>query len=510
MNKIFITKNEDIASVVEKVLEAKDDALVLVIPKASRLLSSLANFHLLKREADAVGKKILIESVEEQVLALAKASGLEAVNPFFSGARRPISDIVSRASGPSRFEAEPEEIAAEEPGAAPEPARPRRRLCLRFRRKKALILGGSGIALILIGVAAANWLPRAEITVVRKKHAWSAEKQIAADKRIAGVLVETLQIPAQLFEERRNVRLSFPASLRKPVRRTAQGTVTLYNAYSSERQTLVENTRLLTPEGKLFRLTRAVTIPGAKIEDGEIIPSTLTAKVAADKPGEEYNIGPVSRFSIPGFQGSPRYQGFYASSDAPMTGGFVGEAALPSEDDLKRGREEIARTLRDMLSGFLTGQLPKDFTVPEGGTQFNIVKETIIEETDGKGKFSIFAEAEMRMLAYREADLKALAAGLARKELGEEMEPVEFSFSLGEVTADFGAGQLTLPVRYQGIFAEHIDPGLFRERAAGKTEGDLRTLVAALPGFESARISLWPFWVTRVPEEAARIDVEIE
>ena len=131
MNKIFVTKNEDIASVVEKVLETGDESIVLVIPKASRLLGSLANFHLVKREADSVGKKILIESVDEQILALAKASGLEAVNPFLSGPRRPVSDIVSRgaASDAVRLEREP---AAERQRAVlplgedrPHPERPR-------------------------------------------------------------------------------------------------------------------------------------------------------------------------------------------------------------------------------------------------------------------------------------------------------------------------------------------------------------------------------------------------
>lgn len=523
MNKIFVTKNEDIASVVEKTLDAKDDALMLVIPKASRLLGSLANFHLLKREADAVGKKILVESVDEQILALAKASGLEAVNPFLSGPRRPVSDIVSRGitsdfappSQPhygSKLRSKPSDaLAVPETATAPTASeRPRRRFRISFGRKKALVMGGIAAALALAAIAAAAWLPRAEITIVRKKHPWNTSESVVADKRVASVVPAALQIPAQLFEERRNVRLSFPASGRKPVERKATGIVTLFNAYSSERQSLVQNTRLLTPEGKLFRLVRAVTVPGAKIEEGKIIPFSLSVEVIADKPGEDYNIGPVSRFTIPGFQGSPKYQGFYAESKAPMNGGYIGEVALPSVEDLTKGREEIARTLRDMLTGFLTSQLPKDFTVPDGGMQFRIAKETIIDETDAEGKFSIFAEAEMKMLAFREADLTTLAVAKAGKELGEEVEAVELSLSLGKVTANFDAGRLELPVSYQGVFAEHIDPGLFRERAAGKTENDLRTLVAALPGFESARISLWPFWVTRVPAKVERIDVKIE
>ncbi len=555
MEKIFVTKNEDIASVVEKVLETGDESIVLVIPRASRLLGSLANFHLVKREADSVGKKILIESVDDQILALAKASGLEAVNPFLSGPRRPVSDIVSRSvvSDAGRPAREPEgegrpqfasrlrsklrrnaptpsadgshkELPAEAgipveemPGPEPLPAetgssrRPRLYAGVRaWGWKRLLKLAVLGAVVIAAVATAGIVLPRADITVTRKKQSWSLEETITAATRVAAVSPAALQVPAQLFLENRNVRLSFPASGRKTVERKAAGTATVYNAYSSEKQSLVASTRLLTPEGKIFRLVKGITVPGARVEEGKIISSSIDVEVIADKPGADYNIGPVSRFTIPGFQGSPKYQGFYAESKAPMTGGFIGEVALPSPEDLVKGREEITRTLKDMLSGFLRSQLPKEFMAPEGGTRFRIVKETVIDDTDEEGKFSIFAEAEMKMLAFRESDVKALAVALARKEEGEETEPVEFTLSFGAVSADFDAGRLQIPTTYQGVFAEHIDPGLFRERAAGKSEADLRTLIATLPGFESAKISLWPFWVRRVPSNVERVDVKIE
>lgn len=534
MQKIFVIKNEDIASVVEKVLAAGDVSLVLVIPKASSLLGSLANFHLLKREADSVGKKILIESVDEQILALAKASGFEALNPFLSGPRRPVSDIVSRDVMPSGMKSErvvdtearprfasrfPKDASRARARAhaddgeatlAPAPREPKTVRRLRWGGRMALLFGVAGVLVLAVGLAAMVWLPRAEITVIRKKHAWNFEGKLTADTRAAGVLPADRVVPAQRFLEKRNARLSFPASGRKMVERKATGVVTIYNAYSSEPQSLVQTTRLLTPEGKLFRLAKSIAVPGARVEEGKIIPSSIEAGVIADKPGADYNIGPVSRFTIPGFKGSPKFQGFYAESKAPMAGGFVGEAALPTAEDLTKGREEIARTLRDALNGFLRGQLPNDFTVPEGGTRFNIVRETVFDEADEQGKFSIFAEAEMNLLAFRETDARTLALVLARSELGEEMEPVEFTLSFGTISANFDAGRLELPLTYRGTFAEYLDPGLFRSQAAGKSEADLRTLVAALPGFESAKISFWPFWVTHVPSNVKRINVHIE
>ncbi|MEK7076844.1 MAG: hypothetical protein AAB967_01285, partial [Patescibacteria group bacterium] len=96
MMKIFIGKEEEAAGVAEKIAAAQDTDVVIVVPKDAALKRSLNNFHLLKREADALKKKITIESVDGEVLALAKASGLENIHAFFKTGRtsNAFSDIV--------------------------------------------------------------------------------------------------------------------------------------------------------------------------------------------------------------------------------------------------------------------------------------------------------------------------------------------------------------------------------------------------------------------------------
>ena len=67
------------------------------------------------------------------------------------------------------------------------------------------------------------------------------------------------------------------------------GEVTLHNEYNRD-QPLVVNTRLLSEDNKLFRLTESVNIPAN---------STIKASVYADQPSQDMAIG-SSRFSIPG------------------------------------------------------------------------------------------------------------------------------------------------------------------------------------------------------------------
>ena len=94
-------------------------------------------------------------------------------------------------------------------------------------------------------------------------------------------------------------------------------------------------------------------MPGAKIEEGKVIPSLIKARVAAEKAGDEYNIGPIDKFFIPGFKGSAKYNGFYAKSESNMAGGFVGEEAYPTDEDIKSAKLKIAKSLgRNLINNY--------------------------------------------------------------------------------------------------------------------------------------------------------------
>ncbi len=98
MKKIIVDKNEGIAEVIDRILNEPDGEVSVVVPKGSALGRSVSNFHLLKREADSAGRSIVIESVDETILAFAKESGIESSHPLWKGVRGAggFSDIVSR------------------------------------------------------------------------------------------------------------------------------------------------------------------------------------------------------------------------------------------------------------------------------------------------------------------------------------------------------------------------------------------------------------------------------
>ena len=75
IKKIIIGKSDEVAPVVEKIIDADAKEIVLSIPRFSKLGESLANFHLIKRESELLNKKIVIESVDDKVVELANVTG---------------------------------------------------------------------------------------------------------------------------------------------------------------------------------------------------------------------------------------------------------------------------------------------------------------------------------------------------------------------------------------------------------------------------------------------------
>ncbi len=549
MKKISVNKSDEVAVIVEKIIDTPDNEVILSIPRFSHLGESLSNFHLLKREADALDKKISIESVDDHVIELAEMSGLSAVNPFFTKNKRQFSDIVAPKAGKAKkrkpvakvFQEEEVEEAeepkaieaeAEKPFISPvspltifgklskgEEKKPTegRRLPLPKISMPKLSLPSSrwlsifivAAALALAGWAGAVVLPRAAVTIVAQTKDWNYNDSINTNTGI-GLDVGSMSIPNQIFSESKNLHLKFPATGRRQVERHATGVITVYNSYSSDPQPLVERTRFISPDGKMYRLADGITVPGAKIIEGKIVPSNIDAEVIADEPGPEFNIGPVKLFTIPGFKGTPKYQSFYGESTGDMSGGFIGEVAYPTSEDIAQARSKAGDELEGGLKAALLTQIPQEFKVLDGATEYEVLEQAIDEEADENGEFGIFTEAKMTAVAFKEEDLQELLALRAKRDNGEDFDIRSSEIEFGLARVDFGKGILSFPVDFKAVLAKRIDIDDLQSRILGKSETELKTAVFSLPGLESATISLWPFWVKTVPTNPDKINITVE
>lgn len=540
MRKVFVDRNEPVAAVVEKILAETDADIILVVPRNARIAETLSNFHLLNREADGAGKRLTIESVDEEVLALAKAAKIPASHPLFSPTgSRSLSDIVpaadeerkpmkrkpARSARPSRgskkFAFRPEtpeeeemvaeaEVIEREEEFAPKIKEKTKRLRHRRLPRRSLTVVVLVAALFAFSVwAAGAFFSRAEIKINFAETPWEGEVEILATKAVAEVDVNGRIIPAEVFRDKRNLTQFFPATGRSEVSEKAKGRLIIYNAYSSQPQILVATTRFETPDGKIYRLDNRVVVPGAEIKDGKIVPRSIEAAVTADKAGEEYNVGPVEKLTIPGFKGTARYQGFYGALPEGASGGFVGEKAIPTDADIAAAKDKMTAILRSSLESNLLSGRPAEFKIPLGASEMEVSKMSVNKTTDDKGNFGIIGVAEFRAIGFREADLNTILLDVASQE-HPEMDFRSLEVDYANVRPAYDKGELRFLATARGELAPTFSAEEFKAQVAGENLNSVRSRILKLPRLTDAKVSVWPVWLRRLPDDPAKITLTLE
>ena len=512
LEKISVTKRDEAAEVVEKIIDSTADEIILSVPRFSKLTDSLSNFHLIMREAELLHKKVIIESVDDKAIELASLAKLESVNPFFTKSRRGISDIThsSRVSARKLETVPPEEDVSSKQTKRPAKSASRRQKSRLPSIRRVVSIGAiSAVALGVLFVAM-NILPRAEAILTREKSEWIFNDAMIVSLNQAAADLKTNRLPGETLKQEKNLSLSFPASGRKKVEQHASGTIFIFNAYSSDPQRLVVRTRFVAPDGKIFRLKKGIVVPGAKIVDGKIIPSSIDAEVIADQPGEEYNIGVVERFNIPGLKDTPKYSAFYGESKEPMKGGYIGEVGYPNEEDLKLAKSQLRAQLEGAIIAATISQVPGEFKLLETAKVITYGEPIISGDLDQTGNFSIFGETAVTSMVFRETDLLEILNGKMVEKFGPNFEFKEYTLEYGEPRTDFGKGEMRLPVNFKGLAAEKIDTDELKRNLIGKSEKDIKAVIFGVSGLEGAKVSLWPFWVRRVPRDVNKIKLIVD
>lgn len=344
-------------------------------------------------------------------------------------------------------------------------------------------------------------LPKVNITVSAKTEAVSQDLSLAADKGISKVDAAQNKIPAQLIKLDKRQSREFATTGQRQVNDKARGMITIYNEYSSSSQTLVETTRFVSGDGKVFRLSKTITVPGAKIQDGKIVASSIEAEVAADQPGADYNIGP-GRFTIPGFKDTPKYDVFYGVSKSAMTGGASGLMKVVSQEDYDKAKADIWQSLRPALDSEFKNQLPAGLKILEGAMKEEI-SGVEADKTVGSPaeKFTMTLKGTAVAVLFDENDVTAVIKNRLADRLDGDKDlavaPEKINYQLASV--DYSRGQVSLKIGFQGNLVWKINLDGLRQEIAGQNEKSIRDIFSRHTEISEAKVVFWPFWVKSAP-----------
>ncbi|MDI6777815.1 MAG: hypothetical protein QMD77_01365 [Patescibacteria group bacterium] len=355
------------------------------------------------------------------------------------------------------------------------------------------------------------FLPRATIVAYLKNQEKAVSSNLEASLGAGGVDSEKNVIPAALEQIVAEKKEEFSASGSKSGGGKAVGSIVVYNEFSAENQPLVATTRFETEDGKIFRITKNIIVPGMTKVGSETKPGAIEAGVVADKPGEEYNID-ASTFKIPGFKGGPKYEKFYAKSPKAMSGGAKGDSMAITAQDIAEAKDKLLAEAQKEAVSQLEKGLPADRRYFSDTIKTEIVSAVPSANAGTQTeKFFYTIKVKAKTLSFSEEDVKSAIKNQMEKE-GVKAEFINFekplNFLLIESAKD--GNSLKFEVKTDAKTASGIDVENFKKGSLGKNSAELESFIKNYPSIQKADVNFWPFFVTRVPMNEKRVKIEIK
>jgi len=380
--------------------------------------------------------------------------------------------------------------------------------------KKFLIFGT--IVLVLVLVACYFTLSKAKIEVWPITNELNLTTKITIDTSVENPDFSAKIIPGQFFNKQKTIAEVFPATGKVLKEEKAEGTLRVYNEYSTSPQVLVATTRFVSADGKLFRTPVRITIPGGRYEGGKLIPGEIDVSVVADQPGPKYNISPTT-FSIPGFAGTARYTKFYAKSFQPMTGGFREEVSQITREDLESAEDNLIKEAKEGSKNALEKELQSESYSLEydfiGDAIQTEVVETFSLATAGKEAidFNFQVKAESKTIIFKEKEVENFVKQFIDNQIAEDKKIYEESLKIDYTpeTINLDSGKLILSLDISAKIYSDVDLSVFKNGLKGKSLKEAEFFLENQPGISKVRVEFWPFWVRSVPEDLNKIEFKL-
>lgn len=537
---IYVDIEDDITSVIEKVKNASAPIVALVPPKRIGVLQSVVNLKLLARAAKAAKKHIVLISSDKALMALAAGLALPVAKNLQSKPEVPVlaSDEVegdevingdelpvgdhARTAGVGLPESDDEEIIApaaediaspleDKPLAATAAARaPKKGSAKKGSvipnfdtfRKKLFLFGGLGAAALVFLVWAIFFAPHATVSITAKTNIVNLSKTLQL--RPGAKLDTTQAIAASVVKEiKKTATVDFTATGKKEVGEKATGTVKLSKLTASPIE-VPAGSKLTSSSGLVFVTSAGVTIPASEPCFPSFCAKSVNVDVAAAESGTKYNAATGN------LSGAP--EGAGASFTGPTSGGTDKTVTVVSQTDFDKAKEQLQAQKSDEVKKELLKQFDAATVVIQESykvTPGNPTSAPAVDQEAATAKLS--AETTYRIVGVARSDLRAIYDTFTKTQItGQANQKIYASGDEATTFARFEdvEGGFSVKATATAQVGPNIDEKTLATQLTGKRAGEIQQQIEVVPGVEDVTVKFSPFWVTKAPGKADKIDIK--
>jgi len=305
----------------------------------------------------------------------------------------------------------------------------------------------------------------------------------------------------------------FAATGEEEVGDKARGQITIYNSFSSESQPLVVSTKFVS-QGLTFRSLASVTVPGARIEDGETLPGQAKVQVEAEVAGDSYNIGSAN-FAIPNLS-ADKQSDIYGKSVSSFTGGSSKKIKVVSDSDLDKAKNDLWQETSDQLITKLQEKIGTDKVLAVGVLQKEIAEvESSVDSGVEANDFELVVKGKITGFAFKKDDLAIVLTNKYSELVPSDKYIVDKNVNNGisyesVEEAAHSEEAVSLKVVINKKVAWRLEETKIKNDIKGKDELFTKDYLANDSNIVAAEVSFWPFWVSKVPRTDNKIEIRLD
>ncbi len=292
---------------------------------------------------------------------------------------------------------------------------------------------------------------------------------------------------------------SFPATGEEFTGVDISGQVKIINN-SPKSQALVATTRILSPEGKLFRIKDAVTVPAG----GEV-----SVDIYTEKPSEDYAIG-ATTFTIPGL-----WLGLQDKIYAKSTSAFVYEQKVKKY--IKASDIDLAtKQMNDLLlaKAKTTAGAP-DFNQSSLYETLNPASfEINAKAGDAKDSFIVKAKGSLIVVTFSKDEAIKLANAKLSLLIPDDKELVDFNSADIKYTFDNYDSKTGIAAIKESFTATMVlknDTEIVdKKQLVNLSKQQLEHYLKAFPEIKSYELKFFPSFISRAPRLPERIQINVK
>lgn len=536
---IYIDNDDDITSVIEKIVASKAEIMALVIPKRYLTLRSSVNLRLLQKTANKHTKKIVLITTDEAILPLAGSVGI-----YVSESLKTRPEIPKYEPPTSSGEVESDQIDidptvtvedvsidesddnnlqpddnAEHHGSTASSDKSEKIKKIKnsskikvpnFNKFKVKTVLAVFVFFALIGgwYVAFRVMPKANLVIKARTSRVVTEAFFKLDPSLETNNVEDGIYSGVKKDISKTVTERFEATGEKDVGDKATGVMTVQNCDSSESITVTAGT-IFTDNANSFEFVSGedVVVPGGSFSGGGCdAAGEADVNVVAVESGDTRNLSPRG-YSVSGFSG------FVTGFGGAMTGGTSKIVKVISQNDINKAKALLADKTDDEIKAELAALfdegsiiIDETFDIKQGDATSSAKVGDEIGEASVSAKFtySIYAikgddmSQILRTEQEKQIDTNALSIldeGLSDVKVNLEKEDNGI-FELRAITTGYASPEINIDQLLEEIRGEKYSVAI--------------DIVEDKPGVGEVSLELSPFWVFNVPSpEKTTVKVEV-